>query len=756
VLDELLRPARAAPPTAPRRPSRLRPLLPGLLVALLAVVTLRYYGVGLRTQATYAGYLVGVVALPGILLWRAARGRAGPLAVDLAGGVAVGHAVEIFSYLLGRAAGFPYGHVAAAAAVLVAFAAPPLRRHWRGSGDRTPPPFAWSVAGLAAFLIGWAALAYFRVHGLAWPASGTPSTDMAFHQALTGELRHHLPARFPYVDGVPLSYHWFVHADWAAATWATGIEPHLVTFRLGTLPVAILSALVFAVVIREIVGGPWWTGPLGAAFALLVVAPDPAPWSTALAPPAYLPRTMWLSPTQTFAGLLFAALMLVLVGLLRGSRGTGGWRLGDWALFALLCATVSGAKATFLPLLLAALALVALVAAVRRGNWRTPAIATGVVLVALVAAQLTLYRQASGGLLLRPFESLRAAMPTARRDDWGIADVAAVWALCWAGVLGAGAVLLRRRRLADPPLLLCAGLGVAGLGAVLLCYQNGSSHLYFLQSARPYIAAVVVAGLAAAVSTRVCGVLSLAAVAGGVALAWWLDRAGPAVPPARGGWALVWPYAMPLLAAAALAAAVWLARPVRGAAAAAGLLLLAGASAPASAQQWLPADPRGGPLRDRVVIASPLQSEPVIPAGAERAGRWIRAHTPTGAKLASNNHCRFTTGQCDPRQFWVSGFAERRVLIEGWAYTPPANAYERAHMVASNRTPYWDPALLAANDAAFTRPSPATVGVLRVRYGVSWLVVDARRPYDRARLAGEATLRFTAGDVRVYELVNPA
>jgi hypothetical protein len=104
----------------------------------------------------------------------------------------------------------------------------------------------------------------------------------------------------------------------------------------------------------------------------------------------------------------------------------------------------------------------------------------------------------------------------------------------------------------------------------------------------------------------------------------------------------------------------------------------------------------------------------------------------------------------------VSGFAERRVLLEGWSYTPPSNAYERAHMVGSNRVPYWDPALLAANDAAFTHPSPATVGALRTRYGVGWLVVDTRRPYDPAGLAGVATLRFARGDVLVYELVSPA
>lgn len=89
--------------------------------------------------------------------------------------------------------------------------------------------------------------------------------------------------------------------------------------------------------------------------------------------------------------------------------------------------------------------------------------------------------------------------------------------------------------------------------------------------------------------------------------------------------------------------------------------------------------------------------------------------------VATNIHClstarkvEETTENCDGRSFAVSAFAERRTLIEGWAYTP-------------NGPTYWDPALLEANDRFFMSPTSEGAKNLAAN-GVTWLFVDEELP----------------------------
>ncbi|GGK40983.1 hypothetical protein GCM10010124_37270 [Pilimelia terevasa] len=759
-------PAVPAPPAATAPPARrVGPgWLPALLVGAATVACLRWYGVGLGPQARFAGYLAAVVLLPGTLLWRALRGRAGALPADAVGGAALGYAVEVGLYVAGRAAGWPYLPVAGAAAVLAAFAAAPrLRRWWRGSGAPVDARWAWAVAGLVALITAWCALTYFRVHGLDWPASGTPSADLAYHHALVAELRHHLPGQIPYVTGVPLRYHWFAHADWAAATWGSGVDATLVTYRLGTLPAAVLGVVGIAVLGGRVVPGRWWAGPLVALCALFAVTPDPAPWSRALTPSANIPYTMWLSPTQTFAALLFLGLVLVLGDLLDRRGGPGAW-----VAFGLLLAAVAGAKASFVPLLLAGLLLVVAATRLRRAGWCPPAAAAaGLTALALAGAQYALYRGTSAGLMVDPLAAVRVMLPA--RAGWPVWLGLAVWALCWAAVPAAALVLLCRRAWADPLRVLCAGIGAAALLVVLVTYQMGGSQQYFLQAARPYLAALVVAGLAAALPAAgvrrpwaralLWGALGLgAAVTAAAALG-----GPPRWPTAAGGWLApraLWPYAVPPLAAAAAGLAAAAHRRTRPWAAALALLTLVGAAVPGSLAELRRMAPADGRYRD-AVAAQPGRAAPgppAVPDGAAAVGRWLRRHTGTDTLLATNSHCRFPVADraaCDGRQFWVAALAERRVLLEGWAYTPPANAVAARDRLQSNEVPYWDPALMAVNDAAFAAPSAATLGALRDRYGVRWLVVDRRHPVDLPALDRVAPRRLAAGDCAVYE-VGPA
>ena len=95
---------------------------------------------------------------------------------------------------------------------------------------------------------------------------------MAYHLALIGELRHHVPPAIPYVTDVPLAYHWFFYAEAAATSWATGIEPIVLLYRLSGLPMFAAFVVLTAMAARRLTDR-WWTGPLAVAIALFAVSP---------------------------------------------------------------------------------------------------------------------------------------------------------------------------------------------------------------------------------------------------------------------------------------------------------------------------------------------------------------------------------------------------------------------------------------------------------------------------------------------------
>jgi hypothetical protein len=146
---------------------------------------------------------------------------------------------------------------------------------------------------------------------------------------------------------------------------------------------------------------------------------------------------------------------------------------------------------------------------------------------------------------------------------------------------------------------------------------------------------------------------------------------------------------------------------------------------------------------------------PIVTGGTLEAGRWLRDHSHPDDLVATNVHCLAGAAtECLNLHFSVAAFTERRVLVEGWGFT--AKAHDRAGKlgVPAGDVPFWKPELLAANDAAFTATSAATLGDLRTRYGVTWLFVDETRSPVSPRLADFAVFRFRSGGCAVYELVD--
>ncbi|MEV4185664.1 hypothetical protein AB0J28_30000, partial [Streptosporangium canum] len=148
----------------------------------------------------------------------------------------------------------------------------------------------------------------------------------------------------------------------------------------------------------------------------------------------------------------------------------------------------------------------------------------------------------------------------------------------------------------------------------------------------------------------------------------------------------------------------------------------------------------------------PAAAAPVVSDGALAAGRWLRDHSGADDVVATNVRCLGgTDSPCDSRGFWAAALTERRVLVEGWAYT--ATNMSRWHPGEQAETlPFWDEERIRANDEVFEASSAAAVRLLRARYGVRWLFADERYVSPASRIGEFAGLRFRAGDYAVYEL----
>ncbi|GGM85329.1 hypothetical protein ACFFX1_06030 [Dactylosporangium sucinum] len=759
--------------------------MPAVAVALAVTAGLRYYGVSAVDTASFAAYVGFGIVVPGTLLWRAARGRPGWLVEDAAAGLAVGYGCEVLVYIAARAAGLPLLTPAWAAGTIGLFlAVPRLRRYWRRSDrdeDRTPVWWSAVVSGTAGVLFYWSCVRFFRTHALAEPGMLSPDADSPFHLALIGDAKHHMPLMSPWLADQPVLYHWFVYAELAATSWATGIEPHVLLVRLGPLPMLFGLAALVGVLGRRLTGR-WWAAATAVVITFFVLAPLPyhwplAGWFSSFGTNAYedgssLRAQLWTSPTQTFGAVLFAGLVLALLEALRRPSAA------RWALVVLLVVAVTGGKATFIPMLLAGLLLVIAVQLLARRHVHPGVLAaTGLTLLAMLFAQFVLFGGASQGMTVDPlhFAQISGAPYTAgfaRQDGdhqpWRLLVVLALTLVCWACIWPglAGLARLRARPGAgsgDPtPLVLVLGIGLSGVAALLLLGHEGGAEGWFMVSGRPYLSLAAAAGLALltpeGLPVRRTVLRVVAAVAGGGLVLGVVHVLGPQRVPRPGttgsvaltAWALIWPYLVSLLL---LATVAWLVRRTRWPEwRTLVVALLAGACLATSVQhlfRMTRESARGG-------WRGVAQTAPFVTPGTRAAGHWLRDHSAPDDLVATNAHCvggpYATAGGCDNRHFWFAAYAERRFLVEGWGFTAKAHEAAAASGVNAIYVPYWDPSRLADNDAAFRLPSAQTIGVLGTRYHVRWLMVDETDPNLSPRLGDVAKLRFRSESVAIYQV----
>ncbi len=751
---------------------------PATVLYLLVVAILLRYATPPLDIAKYTAYLVYGIVLPGTLLWRALRSTPAsgsrPFVEDLAGGTAVGYALELMVYLPARAIGVPLAVAFTPAIVIIVFlAVPSLRRHWSAAGtERAPLAWSWTLAGVLAIVFAASAVMYYRWHGLEWPWSAGSYVDTLYQLALASEAKNHVPPTSPYVLDTSLDYHWFVHAQLAASSWVTGIELQVLIYRLFALPMIAAFTVLVALCAKRI-SGQWWAGALAAVMTFLVSSLSPYQWSAgAFYDISLLEVNLWVSPTQVFAAVLFAAAVLLMIDRLRAESPARG----DWVLIALLLAAVMGAKATFLPLLLAGLGLVVAGGLLLHRRLNRPALLIGAFTLVLFA--FATYVMFGGGvahaLQYKPLQTVRmlgALRMTGLSGGYGsnlpiwltlliTALLLVAWGVRTAGVVG---LFTKRARFGDPAILLLTGISIAGIGLTLALRHPGISQTYFIRSVAPYLAVLSICGIAAMIPEDRrnwrTGRLLLGVAAGAGLLAWgvaWFDNP---LAPSGGRKAvsieLIKPIAVLGVVVAVGIVALWFARrrirALQGISIALILVAITGLGiAPTADRLYSFAQVTEEAWR---IVPVVQPGERPMPSGGIEAARWLRDHSDVKDLVATNTHCRVELkGNCDNRHFWISGYSERRVLVEGWGYTPETFAESWAGKGPFFYLPYWDPQLLAVNDAAFQRPSKETVGALRDRYHVRWLVVDERYDPPAPGLDDVATLRFRKDDTAVYEI----
>lgn len=714
---------------------------PVLLAVAAAVIALHGGGVGGRQILCFLLLqLVGYV-VPGMLLWRWLGRRPGSLLRDATLGTILAHAATVLVYIAARAIGVPQLVWFPPLVVIALFLlVRPLRIHWRTPADqREPAWFTWCLAVGVALLCLW--FSELAIEGpMADPALRWQAADYAYLLSLAGEAHNHMPPTVPFVVGERLDYHWFAFADVAAMSWQGGGDLAGLLFRLMPLWCLINAFLAFGL-LAERMAGRKIAGALAVIIAVLVGSVTLIHNAGTYVSDSTLLMVNWgASQTQGFGQLLAMALLYVMVGILRGSAR--GWR--PWLLFGVLSVAMMGAKATFIPVIGAGVALLVVVELIRRRGVPWTALAVGAALaVELAFAQIVLFGGARQGIVFAVGADSRRLSATvgvpATTSHLALATVVIALVFGWLVPL-AGAALLavrlpaRRRGPSpiDPIVVVLTGMVVAGVVAVVVLAQPGFSEYFFLRSGLPFGYLLVAVGLArlgelgVPRSAWVWLALSGAGGAAYVGLCRLLTR-HPLVGPSQARLVLLLiAGAIVVAALAGLLGRVAGARLARPGGAALAMACLAVATLGMGAVR---AVDFGKQLPRPAFDASTLSpGSEALPAGGVAAARYVRDHSGTDDLFATNAHCvSHITPACDARAFWMSAYAERRAVVEGWGYTSTANK-SAPITTAAALVPYWDSTLLTINDAVFRHPSREALARLMRLHPVRWLIVDTRFP----------------------------
>ncbi len=710
--------------------------LPVAVTAVGIVALLHFTGVQLTDLAVYAAYLLVTVAFPGVYLWRLllrcwhTSDSSPTWFEDLTLGTIFGFGLQLPVYLIGVAIGVPLLFLVLPALTVVASLIPSGRRAWTQPTSRIDWRAAWALAVVTLYGVAWLARQVYPLRPLTQTGNHAASVDETFHQALIAELMHRVPPQFPYLLGVRLDYHWFVHAQLAATRWATHLDSVLLLRQLLPTALLVLTVLGLAAVVLRLTSrsvAAVIAPALLVAGGFYLMGPHYEAWNFT---ESFMSKRFVSSPSQSYGDMMaLPAILLTLEVLRRGQRVPRlVWLTLTLALFAL-----SGSKATFMPIFLCgALAAWAVQLVVkRRIDWELAAL-VGLFVVVSAFAQFVLFGGHTGGMSVALFHTSEAAVarqgiaPTASSTAAMTATLLVGWWLYGAGGLG----LIRERRWLDPRVVWMAVSVLAGTSVAFVFFKSGLIQMWFQRSTAELVVILSAWGIACLLPNplRLRTGLIYASIAAVTAVLAFVVSQSLTPAPAGSHFAsyteLVATALTPLIAGGgylvARAACLAIKRPQPPLAALVAFLVGLGlmqvvAFAYESATK---------PIHDKA------PSRPLFAVGGVEAADWLAKHSRSDAVVATNVHClRPHAPECDNRNFWVSAYTQRRIVVEGWGYTAPTNdasilGKPNAHL------PVPFPERLAINDAAFERPSRQAVTRLVDTYGVKWLFVSKEYPAD--------------------------
>jgi hypothetical protein len=716
---------------------------PPLLVTAVAVVTWFIFGVGLVDIIRFLGYDVAFVALPGMAMLWALRGRRCGLLVTVALGWPLGQTLEILAFTAAAATGLRSLFIIYPLIVILPSAFV-IRRRRRSPQRVAEEPgisnaAAWATAGLIS--VGLLYLTLMLIPQAPLPGRSVPTEylDFPYFIGLINQVLNHWPPTSPGLYGIPLHYEWFVFFHIAAAAQVTGLPIPTIALRLDYVPTIVVVACQLLAVGRTI-GRSAWTGVTAIAVVVLL---GPLDLTTDANGPAFGDNVfvhLWDSWTFPFGLMFLLAILYLLTERLRADTTNARRAWSTWGLIVLLMIGASGSKATVLPVIIVGTMLFAVLnGVVRRSISTTMIVAIVSGMVVFIVTYLAIYGGGAPDTKVEPLAWLAVTPPVTFANLIRHAEIRAVvlpfaYAAGLAGMmlpLAGMLYLLRRehrREIAAFALPFCMYVG--GVLIALGVHQSSGSELYFQDTG--YVAGSIVA-------------------AEGLRRA-WLDI-GRVLPCSRGSALVAFAGCVALLVLVVKITSHAVATPdaviARYAAIAVGAVMfvvvwalirrarrrsVAGVFAliliPTLAVTALTTPIMVSPMVGDVLAGTPLTSAPTeVTQGLLSALHWIRDHSSPNTVFAVNNHW-LDPARTDGKYFYYAAFSERQVFVE--AYDPirygvtPGVASPVASAFAFRQ---------GVNDAVFTHADEAALRIMTLQYAVRFLLLDHHLgPYDPAVL----------------------
>ena len=417
-----------------------------------------------------------------------------------------------------------------------------------------------------------------------------------------------------------------------------------------------------------------------------------------------------------------------------GLRGAAR-RPQHWVTVSVVMLAVAGSKSAMLPLFVAGLAGTALVMLVvrRRFPWRVAGLAALSVAVFAVAT-VVFYGSGSRAMTFSPYQIVDAhAALLFMADTEQVSETSVrvalsiVYVACAAATIVGGIGLFARGGWRRPVPWVLLGCWVAGVGALFLLRHPSFGQAYFYRSGAVPAAMLCGLGWARAVGhvTRRRAILVAGSLAVGLVWAYVVAAiTSDHMPDGR--------QARPDLDQLMVSFGVPLGLSVGGVLLATVVLHEVGRATARSDSPRFGSPRPGEPLLVAVSLVlgmclvatlaflTTLAEDPTLPAtrttvikpGGIEAARWLRDHSTPEDLVATNAHTVGPRGLAkDFRHFWMSGYSERRMLVEGWAYIPPESvglSLRRDHQ-PQLRSAFWKPEMLRLNDEVFTRPTRSNI-----------------------------------------------